>query len=608
MRRRRAARTSHPRALVLAPFYDWTDAAPDIEDVVAVLAQAGVPFDVQPGASGWQAALDSLATEGRYSMAVLPGYLLGSVLRAEGREKLQQFAERGGVVVVFKPVGGAADAGRKEALDLVGLRGAERRRDVTTLQFEATLPGAFAALDTPEERTLQINAHAAPDAVEVYGFDPAPSTEVIARGRVATGASVPVITRRAVGKGAVYAFGHDLATFADARCYVNCFEPAGDVLRLFFDGALRESAGGHVVIKHTVPGVASSALILTHDVDAPDAENTGEWGKAGALQVAEAERARGVQATFNVTTDYVAHYFNPEVVTSLCALGMCPIGAHSVTHVGDFGHLPHGTCTETRATYGARRTMCGEIHVSLDILRGLTGKTPRVWRAPYLETSADELGLLASSGVAYDSSFGVGDLPYNLPVDLEHVGFHQDRYRHDKLLEFPVACEDGEGALQGSQRLRQELQGSNRAQFVGSWEYIALANARNRAFTTVLVHPSRGREQPIANLKVKVDAVIDLLGRVASFDLVVKPMEEMGDFWRARLEATLDATYDDASGYSGSLTIGRSTAPGLSLELGDRIRSFDCKACGPVEIKGKRVVLTSALPPGTRATFRATTR
>jgi hypothetical protein len=137
------------------------------------------------------------------------------------------------------------------------------------------------------------------------------------------------------------------------------------------------------------------------------------------------------------------------------------------------------------------------------------------------------------------------------------------------------------------------------------WQYVLLRNAQNRAMTTLLVHPSRGRDQPPENLRTKVDALAGLLDRAVAAGVVVRPLEEVGDFWRARLDAALDATYDSASGYSGSLTIGRTTSPGLTLEFGDVIYDFSCPSCGEFRVHGKRVVLVGALPPGTKAAFTA---
>jgi hypothetical protein len=217
----------HPRALVLAPRYAWTDAAPDIATVSAVLAQAGIPFDEQPAGTDWQAELQRL--DG-YSLAVVPGYLLGAAMGAGTRAAFEQFASRGGVVVVFKPVGSGEE---RQAWALTGLRSSVRRRDVLDIRFDGARPPAVSDLDSPEERTLRINEHAAPDAVESYLLDPDPAagTEVVAHG-FGGAMSGAAITRRPLGKGAIYAMGHDLATFGAARTYVNFIEPTAYVLRL----------------------------------------------------------------------------------------------------------------------------------------------------------------------------------------------------------------------------------------------------------------------------------------------------------------------------------------------------------------------------------------
>src|SRR4029077_11432822 len=224
--------------------------------------------------------------------------------------------------------------------------------------------------------SLRINDHAAPDGVEVYWLDPdtTAGTQVVAHG-YADAESGPAATRRPLGKGAIYAHGHDLSSYGVQRCYVNCFEPEGGILRLVLEGMCRESASGHVVLKHTAPGEASSVLLATHDLAAPDADNDGPWGPPGALQAAALEMARGVRATFTVTTDYVNGYFNEKTIRKLCELGLCPLGAHSVTHVEAFDKLPPGTCAETRATYtGALKTLCGEIRVSRDLVGQIIGR------------------------------------------------------------------------------------------------------------------------------------------------------------------------------------------------------------------------------------------
>lgn len=590
----------HPRALVLAPRYVWTDAAPDVATVGAVLAQAGIPYDMQPAGTDWASELSRLDD---YALAIVPGYLEGSVVHFGVSDAFEKFARRGGVVVLFKPVGSADE---NQSWNLAGILSAKRRRDVLTLRFDGVRPLPVSGLDTPEELVLPINVRPSPDAVEAYDFevDPSKGTEVVAHA-VGPGGTGATITRRPLGAGAIYALGHDLATFAASHCYINCFEPSGDVLRLFLQGALREGSKGHAAVKHTVPGGASSVLLLTHDVDAPDAFREGPWGKPGALQVAEAERERGVRAIFDITTDYVTGYYYEPTVRALCDMGMCPLGAHSVTHPLTFGKIPRGTCAETAATYGKQITLCGEVRVSRDLLTRVGNRAPRLWRSPYLALAPGLFDLLSKAGFSFDSGFGIGDLPYNLPVDLSAVGFHQNRFEHAKLLEFPVSCEDGIGEMREGVQTRTELQESNRDYFVATWSRILRENANNNSYTTLLLHPSVGRGMPPENLRIKVEALKRFIDEAKALGVAVLPLEDVGDFWRARLDASLDVRYEPAVGYSGTITMGETTAPGMSLEFSDTIADFSCDGCGPVAVRGARVVLTEAPPPHQSMAFAA---
>jgi hypothetical protein len=592
------------RALVMLPRYGWGDAAPDIATMTAAFAQAGIPFDRQLAGTDWTSEITNLD---KYSLVVIPGYLIGAVIYPKVKDALENFARNGGIVVVMKPVGSEE---QPQAWKLTGLLRSLKRSDVSEIHFDATTPAAVAELDSLEERKLRVSEDPTKESVEVYTLEPDPETqsEVVAHAFV-HGASVgPAITRRPLGRGAVYAVGHDLSTYGDGKCYINCFEPMGDVLRLFLEGAFKESTGGHTVVKHTVPGEASSTLLVTHDIDAPDAYNDGDWGVAGAIQMATMERGHGVRATYNMTTDYFKGYYNAKTVQDLCGLGMCPLGGHSVRHPLSFGTLPEGTCNETRASYGAQMTLCGEVKVSLATVKDATGKSPRVWRSPFLMINPHLFDMLAKFGIAYDSGFGIGDMPYNLPIDMKSVGFHQNWFKHNPILEFPVSCEDGYVPPGGKATERVDLQESNAARFATMWDYIMLRNAANRSVTTVLVHPSQGLKAPADNLHVKVQAVERLITDAQKADVAVKPMEEYGDFWRARLDASLEATFDAATGYTGTLVVGENTAPLMTLEFGDNVTHFSCPACGDTRVRGKRVVIVNALPRGTKAEFVASVK
>lgn len=581
--------TEHPRALVAAPRYAWSECAADIGNVTAALGQAGVPFDVQPIDTDWGATLDDLS---RYALVVVPGYLLGAAVSATARERLEAFAEAGGVVVVFKPTG-APD--RREALRLAGLTAAVRRRDLLGIRFDAPAP-ALAAIDTDEERTLPINQAPAREGIEIYVLAPDAGAKTAALAH-AVGAPVsaagPAVTRRPLGRGAIYAVGHDLATFAVSRCYVNCFEPRGDVLRLFLEGALREGAHGHWVQLHTAPGAESSVLLVTHDLDTPDAFRAGPWGPPGALQAQAIEKARGVRASFQVTTDYVRGSYVRATLDALCAEG-CALGAHGVLHPATFAKIPRGTCTETPSTYRTAPTLCGEVRVSLAMLAEATGRAPRVWRSPNIAFHPQQLDVLIANGITYDSSFGIGDLPYNLPVEADRASALAMRFGRKPVLELPVALAD------------VDLRASNVDALVTRWESVLRKNVANRSFTTLLVHPTRGEGMSDDNLRVKMDALARLLERAKELDLTTHTLEDVLDFWRARLATKLEATFDSRTGYSGVITFGATTAPGITLEFGDAVGELRCETCGETRIQGRRVVIVGAPAPGSRHAFVAT--
>lgn len=597
------------RALMVAPGYGWSDAASDMATTAAVLDQSGIPFDRAPVKPDWFESPQSIPIIDKYSLVVIPGYLMGPVIREPVRQALESFANAGGVVLVFKPIG---KEDQPQALQLAGLRRSVRHRDVTTIRFDLTSAPIVASIDSPEEQVLEINSETPTDPVEVYAFEPDPTknTKVIAEaysGNVVTGATV---TRRPIGRGAIYALGFDFSTFGKNRCYVNCFEPSGDVLRGLLQDAFREAALGHTVRKHTIGGPEDSALILTHDVDAPDAQNRGTWGEPGALQMATMERERGVRATYNVTTDYIAGYYNPQTIKALCAEGMCPLGAHSVRHSSDFGAHARGSCLESRGSYGptAVPTLCGEVRVSLELLSQLTGNRPTIWRSPYFDPNPNLYDVLAKNGVWVDSSFAVGDLKYNLPVNLENVGFRQPLFHKHRIYEFPVAIEDGLVDTATDARKRIEVQPSNLRLFLNKWQYLLMRNAHNGSITNALIHPSRGLQLPEANLQTKVAAVGSLIDLAKAQRMRIDALDRVADFWRARDKTTLEATYNESTGYAGTINVGAYPIANLTLEFGDMLGRFTCVACNDFEIVGKRVVIRSTLRANGKFEFTASVK
>ncbi|MFO0645364.1 MAG: MopE-related protein [Polyangiales bacterium] len=592
-----------PRAFMFIPDDLWLDGPDEIDTVASIMEQWGIPYD-RP-AMGASRAAQLAMIPGNYSVVLVPGYLGDYEFDATSRAALEDFARQGGVVIVQKPL---VTATGDQLLGFLGLTRSGRRLDVTDVRFVASAP-ITRSLDSPEERSLRITDDTTRDPSEVYTFDVAAGTTVLARAYAGAADAGATITRRVVGRGAVYAIGHNLHAFPHYRCYINCFEPAGDVLGLMLRDAVRESAGGHVVFKHTVPGAQDSLLLVTHDIDAPDSSQPGSWGAAAASQMAAVEYAHRARGTYFVTTDYVNGYWTPETVRYLCALGMCPPGAHSVTHRDERPALM-GTCAETFATYTpvmtSATTLCGEVRVSLELLTGVTGARPLAWRSPYLSIAPALYDVLASNGILADSSYAIGDFKTNLPISLARTGINQATFRRHAMFEHLIAIEDGMGTTDGTTTTREELQMSNYARFASLWTYAALRNAANGAHTVALVHPSWGVGVPETNQGVKFTAVDRLLTMAERAGIRTDlGVPEVADFWRAREGVALDVSYDSAAGYRGSVTVGAYPVSNLTLEFGDAVTAFTCDTCGPYTITGRRVVLRGPIAARVRSTFTA---
>ncbi len=599
-----------PRAIILAPRYLWTKGGDEIRALASILDQWGIPYDLPPADTDWNASIRGLL--GRYSLAIVPGYLEGDALDTIGRLYLEEFAGAGGVVLLHKPVTSVAAS---SVLRLAGLRGSERRTDVTSLRIQGVAVPATRALDTAEERDLLVTDDPTARPVEAFVLDPDPDAGTVVAARAFAGATDvgAVLTRRSLGLGAIYTLGHDLHSWSHYRCYVNCFEPAGDVLGLLLRDALREGAAGHVVFKHTVPGLEDALLLSTHDIDATEATRSGPWGAAGATQMGSVLYRRGAAGSFFFTTDYVNGTWEPATVRSVCALGMCPPGGHSVRHFASPPSEPVGDCSERYPGYLpatlAEATLCGEVRVSLQLAREASGMAPTAWRAPFLDVHPRLFDVLWEQGVRVDSSFAVGDFKTNLPLDLGATFHRQDLFHHHAITELPVTLDDGLGARDEHGTLRTELQASNAPGFLSAWTSVLLHNAANNAHTTLLVHPSFGVGLGPENLGVKL-AVVDRLLQIAAMaglrtDVSVTALDA---FWRARRGALVDASFDSTSGYRGSVTAGEEGVTGLTLEFGDVIREFDCPDCGPARVGGRRVVLLGTLSPGRRVEFTARPR
>ncbi|MFO0673094.1 MAG: MopE-related protein [Polyangiaceae bacterium] len=597
-----AAVDAPSRALLLVPNYVWDDGAEEVDQISSILEQWGIAYDRPAPHTDWSGAFADFS---RYALVVVPGYTLTSAVDAEKRASLEAFASAGGVVVVVKPVDDGAGAG----LALAGLKKSARRMDVDALSFDGVLASAARAFDSPEERLVPLSSDKVKSPAEAYVFEPdGPTVDVLAHAIVSGAPVGAMVTRRRVGQGSIYALGHDLHNWAHERCYVNCFEPSGDMAGLFLREALREGTRGHMVVKHTVSGPEDSVMLLSHDVDAPDAHKPGPWGDPGAVQTADLEVKHATRGTFLVTTDYVIGYYSEDMVKALCARGMCPLGGHSVRHADTFKTQPTGACNETFASYFPDKTtsLCGEVRVSQEILGKVTGGAVEAWRSPYLYVHPALYDVLEAQGFVADSSWAVGDIKSNLPISLAKTALMQDVFHHRKLFTFPITAEDGIGAMVDGVESREEMQAKNRGFFATMWSYAMLRNAANGAFTMALLHPSYGRGVPQDNLRYKLEATAKFLEASRTRGVVTdKTMPEIAKAWRAREATVVDARYTAAGGYQGSLKTGEFAPTGLTLELGDSVSRVECADCGAIEVHGRRVTFKDTLAPNRTYAFTA---
>jgi len=589
---------------VLMPHAMWSDSPAYAQGVIEMLEMAGVPYlaytkDSPEKALDWYTGFDNLAD---YAVVMIPGYVEDATLAGWQMQKLTDYMNAGGIVVLFKPLGATvgAFAGHTSFTNLTAAR---------TVRISNNVPATL-LLEAPEERDFLLSKDPSFSPVSLYTFGIDATQNVTTWGVARDGAASlgAVFTRKPVGGGALYALGYDPLSYTWMRCYVNCFDPGRDILVVMIKAWLREAGGGHMATKHTAPSTGTSIAVMSHDIDAPDSHNAGsEYGAAGAVQMAQAEAARGVKGSFMITTDYVTNYNNPQLPTDLCNLGMCPVGGHSIQHLIG-ASLPLGNCSVTKQTYNtASPTVCGETVVNLDLLKSEIPGTPlvRSWRCPYLSVHPNQFDVLALKGVNYDSSYAVGDVRSNFPLKADRWPYMDHVFNHQPLWEFPIVQEDGRGDVTNGVTTRIELQQTNQKWFLNNWFYALLKNAANGAWNMTLVHPSYGVGVGPENTVWKIDTIAKFLDLALPTGVYVGDMTEVGDWWRARDQVKLSVAWSPTTGYSGTITTASLPVSKFSLEFTDNIGNFTSNG-GAVTKAGRRVVFNGTLAANTAYSFTAT--
>ena len=605
------------RARILVPEYQAQESKDMLAGVYDLFETTGIPFDAPPLDdpvllfADWQASFKQLD---KYALAYIPGWLEPAALPPDLLQPLTAWVAKGGILVLSKPIDHAptADAEHRKAYSMLLTLAGASKATKSMVATRVAVTGNVAATngwDTVEERDVLLTRDTLRRPIEAYLYAPTPSIDTTVFGQAVAGSQTlgATLLRHRIGQGAVYTLGVDPLDWLDARCYVNCFDPGRDLLVSFLRGALREAGGGHSAVEHTVPGPESTVILLTHDIDAPDSHNAGSaWGEAGAIQLAKIQKAAGVVGTYFITTDYHVGYYNPQLVPQLCALGMCPMAAHSVQHLA-MADLPKGTCLETKANYTPQAaTVCGEVRVTLEILQPLlpAGQVVRAWRSPYLSVHPDLFRVLQAHGIRYDTSYGIGDVRTNFPLSVRRTPWLDKAVLGTDVWTFPIVQEDGLGDELDTKK-RTELQKGNLQTFLNVWEHALRGNLGNGAWNTFLVHPSYGVGTKPDNVKVKVEATDKFIRLAQKLDVRFEAMEPAGDFWRGRASARLSAAWHPQTGYAGKITVGADPAPRYSLEFSDHIKTFTCAGAGPTTIRGGRVTFQQPLAPGKEYSFTA---
>jgi peptidoglycan/xylan/chitin deacetylase (PgdA/CDA1 family) len=579
----------------------WSDAPGLVNGVLEVMARVGVPTvgptSPDPSGTDWAALFTQL---NQYNLVIFPGYVASGSISSSQLAALQSWVQAGGVLVVGKPLSSGLQG-------LAGVSGYTNRSDVSRLRLTAGAP-AVLWLDAREERDVLVSSTPASYPLGVHTYTLASGSGAVAFGnaRSVGGSDLgPVFVRRPLGTGAVYTLGFDLLRFTSTRCYVNCFDPARDVYAMLLQGATREAGKGHFVRKSPVPGTRATVMLLTHDIDAPDAYKAGAWGDPGAPRMAKLEASRGVTGSYLMTTDYVANYWVPDIVNQLIKLGGRVIGDHSVQHL-DMRPLPVGSCSVTRTTYATKSpTLCGEIVVAKQILDALTPSPVVSFRAPYLSVHDQQYPTLQKLGFRTDASLALGDARTAFPVMTAREPALQYRFQGANLVMMPMVQEDGLGSVDNGVESRIELQPAYEAEFLTRWKYAFLQNQANNAWNTMLVHPSYGIGVGPSNLQAKLDATAKFLDFLATQDAAIPDLSEAGEFWRARDAVVLRASWT-GNGYSGTLATGAQAVSHFTLEFSDQIGAFSCPGCPASHISGRRLAFDTPLPANSTWSFSAT--
>lgn len=567
-----------------------------------LLNEMGIPFETPNWYTGFS-QLDPAV----YPLVIINDYIDQGETDPEQENYLNTYVTNGGVVIAPQVM----DA---ELQPLFGVTGYSADKQKFFIEFTDSSDASMRYINRPEEMTIRLGHPIT--YTEIYDwvgvYTVSSDIEVLANALNRDSVSVgPTIVKRTLGSGQTYTlgfsfFGLILRSESNRdpeaqRCYIDCFEPSADVIRLFVRAIYEEATGGHFVLKHTVPGPNDSALIVTHDVDAweayhddPDPDG---WGQAVTCQFTDLEISLGVTTTYLFTTKYITDDYSPAFWYTPTVEYICDKGfdcqSHSVRHMR-MVTLPIGTCSETFADYDSLNnpTLCGELKVSKELVEAVTSKPIVSFRSPFLSFHRQLPETLEKVGYQCDSSFSAPDVLTNYPYVLMESTLFTTK---TNIIELPVAlADDGLGP-------------DNVEEILDKWKTAIDANAENNAINVLLIHPSKGliceSDPSCRNAAFKLYAEQEIIDYARGKNLLVSDMTSFCSFWRTRDGVRIEASYTGETNritYTVVLTNTSSeTISGLTLALGDPICLESHDSPYAVSAVGNKIIFEQIAPDQT---------
>jgi len=150
-----------------------------------------------------------------------------------------------------------------------------------------------------------------------------------------------------------------------------------------------------------------SFLHLEYGANVPDMVATTSWLRYDEVAIPRLLRiyeAFGIKQTFFMPAWCIENY--PAMVDAILR------GGHEIAHHGYLHENPNRLTAQDEAYWFQR---------SLEVIRSVTGQTPRGFRAPVYNFSRNTADILAANGMLYDATLMADDVPYLMTTDKGNV-------------------------------------------------------------------------------------------------------------------------------------------------------------------------------------------